>query len=79
MFLLQVFHMSEFLEQLRKAIRVSGISRYRIYKATGIDQGQLSKLMIGKAGLSMENVEKLVDFLGLEIIVRLRKRPKRSK
>jgi transcriptional regulator with XRE-family HTH domain len=66
--------MAKVLDQIRKAIRASGKTRYAIFKATGIDQGQLSKLMKGEAGLSLENLEKLADFLGLEIILRPRRK-----
>jgi transcriptional regulator with XRE-family HTH domain len=59
---------------MRKAIAASGKTRYAIHKATGIDQGQLSKLMKGQAGLSLDTLEKLADFLGLEILIR----PKRK-
>ena len=67
--------MAEILEKIRQAIEDSGVSRYRISQETGIDQGQLSKLMSGEAGLSLASLEKLCEFLDLEIIVR----PKRSK
>ncbi len=66
--------MSRVYEELRKAIRASSKTRYRLWHDTGIDQGQLSRFMAGDGGLSIENVEKLVEALGLEIIVR----PKRS-
>lgn len=66
--------MSKLLDTMRKAIEASGKTRYVIHKATGIDQGQLSKLMKGQAGLSLDSLEKLADFLGLEIILR----PKRK-
>jgi len=65
---------SQLLKTIRKAIEASGTSRYAIHKATGIDQGQLSKLMKGQAGLSLESLEKLADFLGLEIILRTKRK-----
>ena len=71
--------MSEVLEQIRKAIEQSGRSRYAISKATGIDQGQLSKIMSGQCSISIEKLEKLLAYLGLEIIVRPKRKPKRSK
>lgn len=66
--------MSRLLAKMKKAIHASGKTRYAIHKATGIDQGQLSRLMKGQAGLSLDSLEKLADFLGLEIIIR----PKRK-
>jgi hypothetical protein len=65
--------MAKLLKAIRQAIQASGMSRYAIHKATGIDQGQLSKLMKRQAGLSLESLETLADFLGLEIIIRAKR------
>ena len=64
------------LDEIRRAINQSGVSRYAISKATGIDQGQLSKLMAGEVGLSMSNLQKLLDFLKLEIVICPKRRRK---
>lgn len=69
--------MSRILQQIRKAIEASDKTRYRLSKETGIAQSQLSRLMSGQAGLSYENLEKLADALGLEIIIRPAKRKER--
>lgn len=71
--------MSQLLDEIRAAIEASGITRYRISRDLGIDQGQLSKLMAGQCGVSYERLEQLVDYLGLEIIVRPKQDKKRSK
>jgi len=68
--------MSGLVDQLRQAIEESGLSRYAISKATGIDQGQLSNMMRGKVGLGLENIERLLAFLDLEIRLEPRKQPK---
>ncbi len=67
--------MSKVLDQMRRHIKASGQTRYAIWKATGIDQSQLSRLMSGSAGLSYEALEWLADYLGLEIVIR----PKRKR
>ena len=71
--------MGRVLLDVRKAIRRSGHTRYAISKATGIDQGQLSRLMKGKMGLSIDSLERLADFLELEIVIRPKSQRKRSK
>ena len=53
-------------EQMRKAIEQSGMSRYAICKVTGIDKATLSRFMAGR-GLSMEALDRLCRFLGLEL------------
>ncbi|OHB66230.1 MAG: hypothetical protein A2Y76_14010 [Planctomycetes bacterium RBG_13_60_9] len=62
--------MSQVFDTIRKAIEAGGKTRYRLSKETGIDQAQLSRLMSGKEGVSVENLERLADALGLEIIIR---------
>jgi hypothetical protein len=66
--------MQAIYEQLRKAIQSSEKTRYKLWQETGIDQGQLARFMAGGAGLSVENVEELIKALGLEIIIRPKRR-----
>jgi hypothetical protein len=61
---------SKIIQQVRQAIKESGHTRYAISKATGIDQGQLSKLIHGQCGLGLDALERLAEFLGWEIIFR---------
>jgi transcriptional regulator with XRE-family HTH domain len=62
--------MSQIFDTIRKAIEASDKTRYRLSKETGIDQAQLSRLMSGKEGVSVENLERLAEALDLEIIIR---------
>ena len=64
------------LEQIRDAIRRSKKTRYRLSKETGIAESQLCHLMAGRKGVSVEALEKLADALGLEIILRPRRKAK---
>lgn len=54
-------------EQLRQAIDVSGLTRYRIAKETGINEAALSKFYLGQRGLSMKALDKLGECLQLTI------------
>ena len=71
--------MAKILDEIRKAIRQSETSRYSIAKTTGIPESQLSRLMAGQSGLSINSLERLVDHLGLEIVILPKQRRKRSK
>ena len=51
-------------------------SRYRIAQETGIPESALSRLMSGERGLSVESVETLADYLGLEITIKPKRRKK---
>lgn len=54
-------------EQIREALRNSSVTRYRISKDLGVSQAQLSKFVHGKMGLSLDVLDRLADYLGLEI------------
>lgn len=66
--------MSEILNEVRQLIENSGESRYSIWKATGIPQGQLCRLMQGQSGLSLDSLERLLQHLGHEIRITKRGR-----
>ncbi len=57
-----------FTDELRSAIEASGLSRYAIWQATGIDQGSLCKFVQGERGLGLESIDKLAELLGLHIV-----------
>ena len=66
--------MGQLISEIKKAIQASGQTRYRIAKESGVAQSQLSRLMSGERGLSLDAVEQLADYLGLEIIIRPKRR-----
>ena len=65
-------------DQLRQAIDESGLTRYHIAKATGIDESALAKFYNARRGLSMKALDALGEFLELKIILG-RKPGKRGK
>lgn len=65
-------------EQMRQAIDDSGLTRYRIAQDTAIDESTLAKFYNGKRGLSLENLDRLFEYLGLRIVMD-RKRTKQGK
>lgn len=66
--------MSQLLDEIRRAIEASGLTRYQIAKETGIAQSQLSRLVNGERGLSVEAIEQLAHYLDLEIVIRHKRR-----
>ena len=61
-------------DQIRQAINESGVSRYRLWKETGIDQAVLSRFVAGKAGMTLKSLDVLADALGLRIVADRSKR-----
>jgi transcriptional regulator with XRE-family HTH domain len=57
-------------DQIRQAIDDSGVTRYRIAQETGISEAALSKFYNGQRGINTATLDRLGDFLGLEVITR---------
>jgi len=71
--------MSEpFSEQLRQAIKASGMSAYAVNFAAGVDRGTMSRFLAGKGGLSLATVDRLVAVLGLKLVADSPKNPRRA-
>jgi len=66
-------------DQLRQAIDDSGLTRYQIAKATGIDESALAKFYNGHRGLSMDALNALGVFLQLSITLGRKPGTKRGK
>ena len=56
-------------QEIRRAIDVCGLSRYRICLAAGVNEAVMSRFMAGKRALHSGTVDALADALGLEVIV----------
>jgi len=63
------------MKQLAKAIEESGQSRYQISKATGIDQAVLCRITTGSGTgrCSIQTLELLCKYLGLELVKKKRR------
>lgn len=61
-------------ERLKEAIEKSAKSRYRIAKDTEIEESALSRFISGKRGLSMEAIDRLLEYLGLEVVEKSKRR-----
>jgi transcriptional regulator with XRE-family HTH domain len=59
--------MSNLVDSIRQAVEASGKTRYRIAKESGVSAGQLSRLVNGERGMTVETIERLADALGLAI------------
>jgi transcriptional regulator with XRE-family HTH domain len=71
--------MGQLLDEIREAIDTSDQTRYRIAKETGIAESVLSRLVSGERGLSLDAFERLADHLGLEIILRHKRRRRKRR
>lgn len=61
--------MAKIFDQLRRAMKRSGKSRYAISKETGITEAALSRFANGKTGMAAENIEKVCECIGAKISI----------
>ena len=61
--------MAKLLDAIRRAVEASGKTRYRIAKESGVSGGQLSRLVSGERGMTVDTIERLADYLGLRITI----------
>ncbi len=71
--------MATILQSIQAAIENSGQTCYRICKGAGVAPSQLSRFVNGERGLSVEAVERLADYLGLEIVIRSKRRKRKPR
>jgi transcriptional regulator with XRE-family HTH domain len=57
-----------FAQQIRQAVRESGLTPYRICKDTGIDQGQMSRFLSGQMWLGEDTMNRLAEYLGWRLV-----------
>ena len=70
--------MGQLLDAIRGAIEASGKTRYRIAHESGVAESALSRLMSGERGLSIDAMERLAEYLELEITIRPKRRQRRK-
>ncbi len=59
--------MTKIEEQLRRAIRESGLSVWRIFRDTGVHTSPLYGFMAGRKSLRFDLAAKVAEYLGLEL------------
>jgi transcriptional regulator with XRE-family HTH domain len=65
-------------DSLRAALRESGQTLYRISKESGVPYATLHRFMAGKRAVSMEALQLLCAYLGLELSPRSLRSPARQ-
>ena len=57
-----------FADEVRQAVRDSGVSQYRIRIDTGLDRAALSRFMASKRFLQAASLNKLAAYLDLHVV-----------
>ena len=61
---------------LKRAIKDTGASRYRIAKDTSVAESTLSRFVNGRSNLDLATVDKLAEYFELELVT-VRRRSRR--
>ena len=69
---------TKFSDQIRNAVKASGMTRYAISKATGVDASALHKFVHGERGLSLDAIDAIAEVLGLSVATEQPKRKQRK-
>jgi len=62
--------MPKFGDQIRKAVRASGLTQQEISQAAGIGEATLSRFVRGRRGISFATLDRLADVLDLQVTTR---------
>ena len=54
-------------EQLRQAVRDSGLTPYRIATDAGVDRAVMTRFVNRDRGLTLDTASRITDYLGLEL------------
>ena len=65
-----------FSDQVRNAIKSSGMTRYMIAKESGLTSGALSRFMAGDRDMNLRTLDKLASVIGVRLVI---DRPKRRR
>jgi len=63
-------------DQVRKAIKGCGLTRYAIAKESGVSEGMLSRFMAGQTDMTLRTLDRIARLIGVTLKV---SRPKRTK
>lgn len=68
--------MDQFSQQLKSLIESSGMTLSAAASVLGMDAGNLSKIVNGKEGVTLERANRIASGLGLTLTVQLKKNRK---
>ena len=56
-------------EQLREILDTGPMTRYRVGKESGVDQGQLSRFVLGKGQMTFRTLDRIGAVLKLRLVI----------
>ena len=72
-------NMGQLAESIRTAIESSSETPYAIAKGADVARSQLSRLLSGERGLNTDAIERIAEYLELEIVIRPKRRARKGR
>ncbi len=70
--------MGKLTKAITAAVKASSLTPYAIAKGAGVARSQLSRMMRGQSGMTADTIERLADYLRLEIVVQSKTRSRKD-
>ena len=64
-----IITMTTMSDQVREAIKASGLTRYEIAKQSGVTEGALSRFMAGERDMTLRTLERIASLIGVRLTV----------
>ena len=61
--------MKNFSDQIRRAIRTSGMTQYALAKRSDLTRGGISRFMAGDRDMNLRTLDKLAPVLNVRIVI----------
>jgi transcriptional regulator with XRE-family HTH domain len=71
--------MAVLTDAIRTAVGQSGQRPSAIARGAGVHRSQLSRLLSGQCGMSVDTIERLADYLGLQITIEPKRKNKKER
>jgi transcriptional regulator with XRE-family HTH domain len=63
--------------RLKEVLKREEVTAYQLWRELDIDQGELSRFFKGKQNISLGMLERIADYLGYDLVLVKRKRPRK--
>ena len=68
--------MARINDQVIRAIKTCGMTRYALAQKSGVSEGELSRVVAGQRSMTLRTLDRLAPYIGVKIAV---KRPQRGR
>lgn len=71
--------MAKLTDSIRAAVKAHDQTAYAIAKGANVARSQISRLLSGESGMSVDTIERLADYLGFQITIEPKRKTKKGR